>query len=551
MPATFPCPNPVCKHVFASEAIGAASLVCPLCGTVLQFRNSVPPPPEKPAPRPAVPPATTPAPPTRKKEAVRKEPPSATPVPAPPAVAARPPFAMPVPPPRAQPTVPIAAPVMPPPQVPVAAPVHAPVMVPPPIGGDPALNFESQDGGVVARSPRTRRQPLSGKQWAVRIAIWTILGGGVLAGAVWGVLLLRTWINQGEKPADRGVEGANYKLTLPDGWTDPGEQERARNIKLGMDLNLCVTRGNPSNRFGLYYRDYANRLPSEGELVDEALRKLRRNPADERGPKPYFTSVEWELRPREKVPPLGGQPAWQFEFQGVDADNVLCTGEVTMTAYRGYAYWLFTWGPLTQKEQIVPTWEPLRKSFSLGNEREGWVETPKESELVEVPGHPFHLRSAKDIWRRSLADGWDPAALVVLLGNDPTKSKHAGRAATLQVLWLPKLEEGKSLGETVKAYILAQQKVEYPETKIETFKDKDMAEVDGPADIGALKGHLMKLHVFNGEDSTRERYMLIGAVAEPDGILVLQFDADWNRRDFWDYEFTPLLKTLRKVKKAP
>jgi hypothetical protein len=455
----------------------------------------------------------------------------------------------------AQPSVPVAVPVTAPSQVPVATAVNAPLMAAPPPGGDPALNFESQAAGVVARAPRKRRQALTTGQWIVRIGTWSVLAGGALAGLVWGVLLLRSWINQRDGQSDQTIRDANYKLTLPEDWTDPREKERARDIKVRMDLNLCVARSGPSNRFGLYYRDYGNRLPSEGEMVDEALRKLRGNPADEeRGRKPYFTSLQWELRPKENLPPLGGQPASQIEFEGVDEDNVLCTGEVTMTAYRGYAYWLFTWGPIQQKDEIVPTWEQLRKRFALGNEREGWVETPKESELVEVPGRPFHLRSAKDIWRRSLSEGWDPAALVVLLGNDPTKSKHAGRAASLQVLWLPKPEEGKSLGDTVQAYILAQQKVEYPETKIDVVKvktrDKEETDVNGPAEIGSLKGHLMKLHVLNGEDSTRERYMVVGAVAEADGILVLQFDCDWNRREFWDSEFMPLLKTLRKVRKG-
>jgi hypothetical protein len=50
MPRRLPCPNPACTQVFDPEAVaGAASLVCPRCGTRFQFRAAAP------AARPAVP----------------------------------------------------------------------------------------------------------------------------------------------------------------------------------------------------------------------------------------------------------------------------------------------------------------------------------------------------------------------------------------------------------------------------------------------------------------------------------------------------------------
>ncbi len=126
MPSTLPCPNPVCTHVFNAEAVrGAASVVCPRCGTKLEFRapaarTSALPPKAAPPKRPAAPKAA-------------------------PAKPVAPPLAKPVPPPLARPIKPPPPPAAPPaaPAVPLATPVTA---APAPS----ALAFDSKSDMVLA-----------------------------------------------------------------------------------------------------------------------------------------------------------------------------------------------------------------------------------------------------------------------------------------------------------------------------------------------------------------------------------------------------------------
>jgi len=58
MPTGLACPNPICSHVFPPSVIGTASLSCPRCGSVFQFRAGGPPiaSAEPPPPILAVPP---------------------------------------------------------------------------------------------------------------------------------------------------------------------------------------------------------------------------------------------------------------------------------------------------------------------------------------------------------------------------------------------------------------------------------------------------------------------------------------------------------------
>src|SRR5438874_432526 len=73
----FPCPNPICTHVFSAQEVqSAGALKCPVCGQVFQFRaGAIPQAPSRPAvakpagakpalAKPAVanPPLATPAP---------------------------------------------------------------------------------------------------------------------------------------------------------------------------------------------------------------------------------------------------------------------------------------------------------------------------------------------------------------------------------------------------------------------------------------------------------------------------------------------------------
>jgi hypothetical protein len=501
MPQGFACPNPACTHTFPPEAVaGAASLKCPRCGSVFRFRAAAPAP-AGPKPRKPVGPPT-PAPPTRK--------------PTPRPVAPVPVVAAPVPPDvNVEPVAPVA-------HVPIAAPV-APAAPP------AALVFEDNAGTT---KPRRRRR--AGTRWVWTMLVVLLVVGVAAGGAAWGLL----WLYKNQGGQDGGeqalnAEYGNFKFTPPGPDWRPDDD-----VRIKLKANLALKRSNPSGAVAIFYRDYKTRLPSDAELVDEALIHLRN----------YLQGVEWELKPKDAATQLGGRPALELEYEGEDPWQVRVNGLCRMLAYRGYGYWFFTWGPAEEKDLITPEWDGLRQGFALLNNREGWAERPRETVRVRGTKAPYELRYARDVWKKEKADGYDPAADLVLLGREPEPvagRKHAGKTALLQVLLLEKAPDLKSAAAAARAHLLKRQQEEAGENaakvSVEPTTDKGGGERD--ADVGAVRGHVSRLHVQS--DEGLDRYAVLAVVNRPEGVLVLMFECDWSRRDFWEQEFRPLLETFR------
>jgi hypothetical protein len=480
MSERFPCPNPRCTHSFSREAIrGVASLLCPRCGTTFQFREDNATEQQ----------AVTNKPRTPAKEHATPPKPSPPPLPAAPAV------------------------------VPVAMPVAH-------VQPAPDLGFQSKPDLLVSVPRRAGRFP----RRTLPLLLALLVAASIIGLAFWA-LRFRSEMGEEEQVTEQG----NFRFKVPG---RPWKQDEAAQLRLG--VNLAIRRTGPSNALAIYYHDYQTRLPSDAELVDAAVSRLRG----------YFTRVEYELKPRADATRLGGRPALEMEFEGVDPAFVESNGTCLLMAHRGYSYLFFTWGPRGDREQLAPEWEKLREGFTLLDGREGWKELPRETVAVQGTKVPYRLDAAKDVWKVVPGDGYDPLADLVLLGRDPTEPKHASKVGTLEVLLLPKVDDLKGAIEAAKGYYLKRQKdpdgENYPDTVLAAVMDKEGHDVSRDGPVGMAPGHLAKLHVTNGEN--RERYVVLGIVSRPEGIVVLKGDCDWQRRDFWEQEFTALIGTFRLVK---
>jgi hypothetical protein len=495
MPPTFPCPNPVCTHAFSPDAVrGSSSLVCPKCGTIFHFGPGSTTPPR---------PATAPK------------------RPAPPSV--KPSISLPKTPPPAPAALPIARPVIAQ-EVPAASPVGA---------APAALNFHSTSELVV---PRTRRS--TGKNGSRSLLSWVLfalLGVAGLALLAWGGIWLRSFLKRTSTDEEPGRMPSVYNSRFS--W--PGKPwKRDKDIQVRLHVHIGMTSTEHNSGLGLVFKDYKNRRPSDAEMLDEALSKLRS----------YFKGLEWELKKDEKAR-LAGQPAQVVEFQGVDAEDVTMNGECYMTTFRGYGYWFFTWAPLGELEQerdpIHADWVQLRQRLALLDERKGWTERPPE--MVKVAGKKatYQIAYIKGLWTRETTEDYDPQADLVLKGHepDPERKPLAGKDATVEVLVLSKQADLKSAAAAARSYVMEREKKLYPRTTAELLKDKNGAEIARAADIGTERGHLSKLRLKSTEDL--ERYLLIAVVSCPEGVVALVGQCLWERHDFWDQELMVLLKTFK------
>jgi hypothetical protein len=408
-------------------------------------------------------------------------------------------------------------------------------VAPPAVPESPALAFESAPELVVPRSRRSRRGK-GGIGRTVVLAVCVLAGAGL---AVWAGLEIRQALHEEEQEKQIGANsvGLGNGRFLPPG--PPWKPDDA--IRLKLHANLAMSRQDPSDRLGLFFKDYAaraaSRMPREAELIDEALGKLRA----------YFGSVEWELRPKNDATRLGGQPALVLEFVGTDPEQVAVAGECYILTHRGYGYWFFTWGPDEDKDALAREWDGLRQGFSLGNAREGWHERPRETVPVVGTKAAYRLAYAKGLWEKIEAVAWGPEADLALEAHepDPHGKPLAINSAHFVVLLLPKAPDLKAATKAARAHLAKLLEDEGHAKPLVTPVKEKGGGADHDTDVGNLPGHLSRLEVASEDSDSFHRYRVLGVVVRPEGVLMLLGDCAWNRRDFWEHEFMTLIDSLR------
>lgn len=489
MPNTFPCPNPTCSHVFPPEAVrGTAVLACPRCGSTFQFRpaGAKPAPPARPAKRPAA-----------------KGAPPAPPSPAVPATAVTPPAPVPLAMPVAEPAAPAEDP-------------HA-ALAPPPDFVAPHL----------ARHRGSRRRG---------IAPYVFLGVAAVLLVAFGVVgwLARGWLFPGNptadnEPAPGGVHESrmyNYRFQYP-----PAPWKLDAPTKLGLRTNMAFRRTDPNAWLALLTADYKDRTPTDAEMVDEGVRRL----------KAYFKdSLEWEQKPDGE---LAGRRAQRLEFVG-QVNSVDVSGAAYLLAYNGVGYWFVTWAPTASKDVVADDWDALRAGFALGKEREGWaVKPPKQLTLTGAKA-PYTLRYVEGVWeKQDDPSAYDADADRALLGHDQAEPQDADKNGTALVLLLPGQEGLKAAVRAARDHLLAQEKKLYPECTLEEADAKPPAGDRPPDRVGNRDGRVVKLRLKIPD--ANDHFVYLAVVPGPGHVLVVQCECDLRRRVYWEVNFTQLVRELR------
>jgi hypothetical protein len=435
----------------------------------------------------------------------------------------------------------------------VAAPVATvPVAEPVPPAPPAGLAFNPAPHGMVTR--RTRKPPKRkrGAGRVIFVGVLALFAAGALAAGAWGLWLLLGQNEEDEQTTQR--KQGNFAYLIPGGW------KRDQKIEQRLAVHLAIRNKKSSCGMGLFFRDYKTRSPSEAELVDVALEKLRGKQVRGRQSAPYFRAVEYNnpfsSAQKEPAGSLGGHPAWVLTFRATENsdDGAEVEGEVHMLAHRGYAYWLFTWGS-GERELLVPDWEEARRGFRILDGRQGWKEKPRET--LPFTGTAYELRFAKDLWKpENNPRDYDEHAELVLRGFEPTfdeetgkptKVELAAKAATVQVLLLPRAGDLKAAVAAADAHLLKKQQETFPKTALARALNSRTGkpEQDGVTDVGAFRGQLTQFHIKNdGTEEGRQRYGLRTAVKVDAGVLVIFGECEWDRRAFWDHEFKQVLERV-------
>src|SRR5262249_45983368 len=253
---------------------------------------------------------------------------------------------------------------------PIAPPLKANTTFPvaPPVPGrSKALEFNSTPD-VLVRPGGSRRS--RGRGWLTYAIVFVFFGGGLGAG-IW--VLLDYMPSDDTDDNRRFRKQANFQFTGAAGWKkDP-------KLLKELGVNLALRHKDPRSYMALTWRDYKSRLPTEGELLDRALRILKKRVKHVEYRDPFTGAKKgWTGK-------LGGQRAVVMEFSFVDRDEVPMNGQCYMLGYRGIGYWLLTWGAEDDREDLEAKWEDLRDGFQFLDDRAGWKPRPRATDRYAHP----------------------------------------------------------------------------------------------------------------------------------------------------------------------
>ena len=328
----------------------------------------------------------------------------------------------------------------------------------------------------------------------------------------------------------------------------PGKWRADEALRARFRANIAASRTKPRGHFVLSYRDYQRRLPTDAELLDDALKRLRAH-------FPQFEYVNpFDEEKKGRTGELGGEPALTFVFSATDSTEVPLRGECHMLARQGYAYWLIFWGPEESQEVLADQFAGIRDKFKLYDEREGWKPRPRETQVARGETVGFQVNYAKDVWKNEThAKDADGAAELLLRGFEPTEDEEtgkttivplAGKAAEILLLVLPAAADLPSAVKAAQDHIRKRAAEANPDVKIEPVADRGVGR-----EVGAFPGQVERLHLTLGPEN--EKFALLAVARRPEGVLVVYAECKWDRRDYWEQEFKALLETVRQVPKAP
>jgi hypothetical protein len=315
----------------------------------------------------------------------------------------------------------------------------------------------------------------------------------------------------------------------------PWEIDDAGSIKRALKADLVLRRTAPNAWLALLMKDYKDQTPADGEVRDELLRRLAN----------YFSkdSLEWE---QQKDATLAGQLGQHLLFRGEVEDKAM-TGEGFILVHQGLAYWLMGWAPAGEASREQAELDTLPRRFSLLPVQREWKEKRPAVQVFRGRLIGYTLRDPEGIWQQwTPATDYDPGAVLALVGHErpePGAEEAPTKTVAATVLVLVLKHSAASLDAAVKAarlYLIAQQQAVYPDTRIEAIPDPKGAKSDH---VGSATGQIQALHVINGE--TRQRFVLLGVVREPDKVLVLVGECAWNKRESWEPVFRRLLDTFQ------
>ncbi len=218
---------------------------------------------------------------------------------------------------------------------------------------------------------------------------------------------------------------ANFSIKRPDGFTRDAGQE------LDFQVDLVYTGSEKKLIWAVLAKDFGGRVPSNRELVELAMEKLRRK---------FPEKIEYEKRGDENET-IASLPFVAHDFLGKTSDSEEVAGEFFVGTAKGIGYVFYGWTRPEDRDVAKPVWKIARNAFSLLETRGKW--TPEAVNLEIAEGKGWELRFDKKYWTQEEISKdlkeTNPKAVLRVEGRIPGRKIYAGDMAEAYVIVL----EGK------------------------------------------------------------------------------------------------------------
>lgn len=218
---------------------------------------------------------------------------------------------------------------------------------------------------------------------------------------------------------------ANFSIKRPEGFTRDAGQE------LDFQVDLVYTGAEKKLIWAVLAKDYGGRVPTNRELVELAMEKLRRK---------FPEKIEYEKR-SDGDETIANLPFLAHDFLGRTSDTEEVAGEFFVGTNKGIGYVFYGWTRPEDRDEAKPAWKTARQAFSLLETRAKWTLEAVNLDLAEGKG--WELRFDKKYWTqeeisKDLKES-HPKAVLRVEGRIPGRKIYAGDMAEAYVIVL----EGK------------------------------------------------------------------------------------------------------------
>ena len=481
------CPNPGCKHGFAPEAGKRdGGLYCPKCGKKIMLTVKPKAPVAKPAGLPvwlekAVPEKKSPPPPTPKIAAN-------DPVPEPPVT-------------------------------------FTPIRESPPAPTEKLIRVHS------FTAPRSRHPVL---KWLIVASLIAVF----LGGAAYIVHLMQPGLLPGTSAAQTG--GLIYMIR-----NKRGEDERAFTLRVDRDswnankelrtrLKAIAAFSHKEDNgevwFAIAVEDYGQRLPRQGELLDGAFDRMRRQFGD---------TFQYDAKEIAEVKTLGVD-SLRFPFKGT-AGGEIWEGECRLIAKDGLAYWILVAGPSRDDARAVYDHLEEEKTIELTTERRDWTEQTPAPDVFLSRSGGLSMTLPKGVWQKFDPTTADENGDLFLSGQFPREQGNA-KSANLLAIALPRNDDPREAYKTAISYLEKKKQEESNEYRFDPVRDEGAWNGD-VMDRGDQKFVVGEIRVMRNTDPMR--YVVLAVVGDDAKTYALRFECAWAHRAIWRQDFLDLIKAVR------